>query len=64
MEQYKRTLSELQNDTIKVMQCLSRLLMSNSESKSVIEKGIDDYFYELESLCVKSRTVLGSTSLW
>lgn len=58
MEQYKRTLSELQNDTIKVMQCLSRLLMSNSESKSVIEKGIDDYFYELESLCVKSRTVL------
>ena len=55
---FKETLSDLQNDTVKVMQCLSRLLMSNSESKVVVEKKIDDYLCELENLCVKSRGVL------
>lgn len=58
MEQYREILKSLQNDTIKIMQCLSRLLISNSESKGVIEKGIDDYMYELENLCLKSRTYL------
>ena len=58
MEEYKTKLKSLQNDTIKVMQCLSRLLISNSESKGTIEKGIDDYLYELENLCIKSRTIL------
>ncbi|MBS7297663.1 MAG: hypothetical protein KIG65_01120 [Eubacteriales bacterium] len=58
MEQYREILKSLQNDTIKIMQCLSRLLISNSESKGVIEKGIDDYMYELENLCLNSRTYL------
>ena len=55
---FKETLSDLQNDTVKVMQCLSRLLMSNSESKVVVEKKIDDYLCELENLCVKSMVFL------
>ena len=58
MEQYKKTLTDLQNDTIKVMQCLSRLIMSKSGSESVMEKRIDDYLCNLENLCVKSRTAL------
>lgn len=58
MEQYKEKLKILQNDTVKILQCLSRLLISNSESKGRIEKGIDDYLYELENLCLKSRTYL------
>lgn len=58
MEHLKSKVSELQSDTVKVLQCLSRLLMSNSKSQSVIEKGIDDYMCELETLCVKSRNML------
>lgn len=58
MEQYKKTLSDLQNDTVKVIQCLSRLLMSKSESKGVTEKRLDEYLCELENLCVKSRSTL------
>lgn len=58
MNELKKTLSDLQADTVKVMQCLSRLLMSESESQAVIEKKIDDYLFEIESLCVKSRNVL------
>ncbi len=58
MEEFKKLLSELQGDTVKIMRHLSRLLMSNSESKHVIEKNVNDYLYELESLCIKSRNVL------
>lgn len=58
MEQYKKTLSGLQNDMVKVMQCLSRLLMSKSGSESVMEKQMDEYLCNLENLCVKSRTAL------
>lgn len=58
MERYKKVLSGLQNDMVKVMQCLSRLLMSNSISKEIVAKGMDDYLCELENLCVKSRTVM------
>lgn len=58
MNEFKNTLTDLQNDTVKVMQCLSRLLMSNSESVNVTEKRLDEYLCELENLCVKSRGVL------
>ena len=58
MEELKPVVSDLQMGTVKVMQGLSRLLMSNSNSQSVIEKGIDDYMFELETLCVKSRNML------
>ena len=58
MDQFKKILSDLQNGTVKVMQCLSRIIMSNSESKMVIEKRIDEYLCELENLCVTSRGVL------
>ena len=49
MEELKPVVSDLQMGTVKVMQGLSRLLMSNSNSQSVIEKGIDDYMFELET---------------
>lgn len=58
MNEFKNTLTDLQNDTVKVMQCLSRLLMSNSESANVTEKRLDEYLCELENLCVKSRGIL------
>ena len=58
MEEFKKILSDLQGDTVKIMRHLSRILMSNSESKNVIEKNVNDYLYELESLCIKSRNVL------
>ena len=50
MTEFKKTLSDLQNDTVKVMQCLSKLLMSESNSGTVVEKKIDDYLCELEGL--------------
>ena len=58
MEEYKKTLSDLQSNTVKVMQGLSRMIMSNSESKTVLEKNMDEYLCELENLCVKSRSAL------
>ena len=58
MTEFKKTLSDLQNDTVKVMQCLSKLLMSESKSGTVVEKKIDDYLCELEGLCIKSRGTL------
>jgi len=58
MEELKPVVLDLQMGTVKVMQGLSRLLMSNSNSQSVIEKRIDDYMFELETLYVKSRNIL------
>ena len=58
METFKKTLSDLQGDTVKVMQCLSRLLMSNSQSANVIGRQMDEYLCELENICVRSRTVI------
>lgn len=54
MERFKKRLSELQTDTIHVMQEISRMLMSNS----IQEKQMDDFLYGLESLCIKSRSVM------
>lgn len=56
MEAYKKTFSNLQNDMIKVMRYLSKLLMSNSRSANEIGRQMDEYLCELENLCVKSRT--------
>ena len=58
MELLKENILDLQTDTIKVLKHLSRLLMSNSTSQSVVEKEIDDYMCELETLCIKSRNML------
>lgn len=58
MTEFKKTLSDLQNDTVKVMQCLSKLFVSESNSGTVVEKKIDDYLCELEGLCIKSRGAL------
>ena len=58
MEQFKETLSDLQGDTIKIIQRLSRMLMSNSQSANVIGRQMDEYLCELENLCVRSRTVV------
>lgn len=58
MVQYKRTLSALYNDAQKVIESLSNLIKSNSASKAVIEKGIESYLYDIETLCIKSRNLL------
>ncbi len=58
MQDFKNTVSDLQSDTIKVLQCLSRLSMNTSNSDKEISKGVEDFMCELENLCVKSRTVL------
>ncbi len=58
MEPFKETLSELQGDTIKIIQILSRMLMSNSQSANVIGRQMDEYLCELENLCVRSRTAV------
>ena len=58
MFDYKDTLKNLQGDCIKVLQCLSRLIMSNSESSTVIGRGIDEYMTRLEELCIRSRNSL------
>lgn len=57
-EALKATLSDLQNDTISVLQHLSRMLMANNENGRVGAKRIDDYLCELENLCIKSRVIL------
>ena len=41
MEQIKTVISDLQNDTIKVMQCMSRITMS----QRLTDKSIDDYLF-------------------
>ena len=58
MVQYKRTLSVLHNDVQKVIENLSNLIKSNSTSRAVIEKGIESYLYDIETLCIKSRNLL------
>ena len=58
MFDYKDTLKNLQDDCIKVLQCLSKLIMSNSESPTVIGHGIDEYMTRLEELCIRSRNSL------
>jgi len=60
MEAYKKTFSNLQNDMIKVMRYLSKLLMSNSRSDNIIERQMDEYQCELENLCVRSRNAVES----
>ena len=58
MEQYKNRLTDLQTDIIKATQCISKMLMSNSQSPNVISRQMDDYLCELENLCVKSRAAV------
>lgn len=58
MEEFKKTLSNLQSDMVKVLQCLSRLLMSNSKSVNVIGRQMDEYLCELENLCIHSRIAM------
>lgn len=54
MQQAKKDITNLQNDLIKVMKNISKLITTQRITNEII----DDYLCELESLCVKSRTVL------
>ena len=54
MEEFKRILSDLQGDCIRIMQDISRLIMASR----ITGKDIDNYLCDLENLCVRSRTVL------
>lgn len=58
MDDYKRQLNDLQQRNVKVLQSLSRMIMSNSMSGEVIAKQMDDYLCELENLCIASRVTL------
>ncbi len=58
MQEFKSIISDLQADTIKVLQCLSRITMTNITDKNEISKNIEEYLCELENLCVKSRNIL------
>ncbi len=58
MQDFKSVISDLQNDTIKVLQCLSRITMTKITAKNEISKNIERYLCELENLCVKSRNIL------
>ena len=58
MEQFKEKLSRLDEDVAKVQRKLNDLKKSNSISPSVIERGIDDYMCEVETLCIRSRILL------
>ena len=58
MQQFKEKLSRLDEDVVKVQRKLNDLKKSNSTSPSVIERGIDDYMCEVETLCIRSRILL------
>lgn len=58
MEQFKQRLSKLQTDTIHVMQEISRMLMSNGGTEKSLEEQMDNFMYGLETLCIKSRTLV------
>lgn len=55
MELLKEQVAILQKDAQNVLSRLDTLYETNSKSKSVVERAIDDYLWEVESLCVKSR---------
>ena len=58
MDEYKKTISSLQERNVKLLQYLSRMLMSNSRSCEAKARMADDYLCELENLCVASRLAL------
>ena len=58
MEQYKSRLMDLQTDMVKVTQCISKMIMSNSESANVLSRQMDDFLCELENVCIRSRTII------
>lgn len=58
MQQFKNVISDLQADTIKVLQRLSKLSMNTTNSEKEISKGVEEFMCEIENLCVKSRNIL------
>lgn len=58
MQQLKNIISDLQNDTIKILQCLSRLSVNTTNSEKEISKGVEEFMCGIENLCVKSRNIL------
>ncbi len=58
MDEFKKTVSDLQLDAINLIQHLSRLIALDTQSNNVTGKGVEEYMCELESLCVKSRNKL------
>ena len=58
MHQFKNIISDLQADTIKALQRLSKLSTNTTNSEKEISKGVEDFMCEIENLCVKSRNFL------
>lgn len=58
MQQFKETLLRLEEDAAKIQFHLSQMISSESRSSAVIEREIDGYMCEVETLCVRSRIFL------
>lgn len=58
MEQFKKSLTDLQSDMVGAMKSISKLLLSEGRSTNVVARQMDDYLCEVENLCVKSRMAL------
>lgn len=58
MSEFKRVVSELEDNGALVMKCLSNLVSLNCESRERTERCIDDFQCELENFCIKARTDL------
>lgn len=58
MEHYKEIISKLQEDAYKIQHVLFQMKNSLSKSSGSIERAIDDYMCEVETLCIRSRILL------
>lgn len=58
MEQFKKELNDLQTDNIKILQHLSRLIMTETGGGAPAAKKIDNYLCDLENFCIRSRVLL------
>ena len=57
-DNYKEVIAKLQEDANKIQHHLSQMKASTSKSSGVIEREIDDYMCEVETLCIRSRILL------
>lgn len=58
MQRFKEKLLRLEAEAAKIQFHLSQMISSESRSSAVIEREIDGYMCEVETLCVRSRILL------
>ena len=57
-DNYKEVIAKLQEDANKIQHHLSQMKASTSKSSGGIQREIDDYMCEVETLCIRSRILL------